>query len=167
MRRRAIFHRALAAILVAGCDSAPQGTDQGSLPVPRRDLTLRQLPADPGVVASPIEIPRSERERSAGRPHRARLPGVRGMSRPETPDTGPVSEAAAPAAPEVAAPAPAAPAPSSSSRELAPGQTVTIIPASSGPSVAAEPGDEAPSRAGRAIMRGHGGTCRPRPGGAL
>jgi hypothetical protein len=47
-------------------------------------------------------------------------------------------------------------------RELPPGKTVTVIPTSSGPSVAAEPGDEFPSiRTG--TLGGHGGgRCPPR-----
>jgi hypothetical protein len=49
--------------------------------------------------------------------------------------------------------------------ELPPGKTITIIPASSGPSTASDPADDAPgsrTRMGGAVGGGHGGTCRGR-----
>jgi hypothetical protein len=51
-------------------------------------------------------------------------------------------------------------------RELAPGRTVTVIPISSGPSVAADEDDSwLPSERPRGIMVGGGGTCRGHGGG--
>jgi hypothetical protein len=50
-------------------------------------------------------------------------------------------------------------------RELAPGETVTIIPVSSGPTVEAD-GDDSwlPSERPRGMIGRGGGTCRPRGG---
>jgi len=167
MRHRAIFPLALAAAVLAGCDSAPESTEQAALRVPQRDLTLQRVPAATAPVASPIEIPRPHPNRSTTRPRRVSQPAPVSPSQRTTAEADPSAGATAPEAVNVPAvmAAPAATDPAPDPRELAPGQTVTIIPASSGPSVAAEPNDEIPSRAGRAIMRGHGGTCRPR--GAL
>jgi hypothetical protein len=53
----------------------------------------------------------------------------------------------------------------SGGRELAPGKTVTIIPASSGPTVEADQDDSwLPSERPRGIITGGGGRC-PRRGG--
>jgi hypothetical protein len=163
MRQRAFFPLAIVAAVLAGCDPAPETTEQAAIRVPQRDLTLREVPAAPAAVASPIEISRRQPDRATTRPRPARKPAPTSVSHRETPEAAPVPEAAAQAVSEPAGNA--GPEPPSDPRELAPGETVTVIPASSGPSVAAEPADEMPSRAGRAIMRGRGGTCRPR--GAL
>ena len=166
MRQRLIFPLVIAAAVLAGCESAPEATEQATARVPHRDLTLPQLPAAPAAVASAIEIPRTPPNRSATRPRRVPKSAPVSHSTPKAEIPPPAVEATAsePADAPALAPAPA-PSPPPSPRELAPGQTVTVIPASSGPSVVAEPRDEVPSRAGRAIMRGRGGTCRPR--GAL
>lgn len=169
MRQRAVLPLVVA--VLAACGSVPEASEQAAIRVPQRDLTLRQTPAAPDAVASPMEIPRSRAERSARQLHRAPKPAPARLSHRKAAERVPASEAAAqadaaaaPSGPAVLDPAVTEPPPDP--RELAPGQTVTIIPTSSGPSVAAEPNDEIPSRAGRAIMGGRqGGTCRPR--GAL
>lgn len=167
MRHSAIFPLAIAAAVLAGCDSAPEAREQAALQVPQRDLTLQRVPAATAPVASPIETPRPYPIRSTSRPRRVSQPAPVSPSPLKTAEADSAARTTAPEAVRVPAvmPAPAATEPPPDPRELAPGQTVTIIPASSGPSVAAEPNDAIPSRAGRAIMRGHGGTCRPR--GAL
>ncbi len=169
MRHRAIFPLAIAAAVLAGCDSAPEATEQAALQVPQRDLTLQRAPAATAPVASPIEIPRPHPIRSTTRPRPVSQPAPVSPSPLKTAEADSAAGTTAPEAARVpavmAALVPAATEPPPDPRELAPGQTVTVIPASSGPSVAAEPNDQIPSRAGRAIMRGHGGTCRPR--GAL
>lgn len=157
----------VALIVASGCGSGREETGRAST-VPTRDLTLERSPAPAVEVASPLEVPRSQPEEPRShRPRRTPRPTLAPSRHSEPPDAAPVVEAAA--APAVApAPAPAArravvPAPADP-RALEPGQTVTIIPASSGPSVGSDPADAPPSRAGRAIMigGGHGGTCQPR-----
>jgi hypothetical protein len=165
MRPVVVFPFALAAVALAGCRSVPEGTEQAALRVPERDLTLQQLPAAEKAVISPVELPRTPPESKAHRPRR--VPRPEPVTVPDGPprEAAPSAEAAAPVA-EAAVEEPRIADPPADPRELAPGQTVTVIPASSGPSVAADRTDDTPSAAGRAIMvgRSHGGTCRPRGG---
>jgi hypothetical protein len=158
----------LALLLAVGaCSQGPEESGRAST-VPTRDLTLERSPAPPAEVASPLELayPRPEQPR-VHRPRRERRAAPAPSPHVPPPDAAPVAHPA-----PVPAIAPATPAVYRSStraaaadpRALAPGQTVTVIPASSGPSVGSDPVEAAPSRAGRAILigRGHGGTCQPR-----
>ncbi|HET6837093.1 MAG TPA: hypothetical protein VFH24_03560 [Gemmatimonadales bacterium] len=146
----------LALIVVAsGCDSQ-RGREVATAP-PARDLAL---PAQtPRVeIASPVELGRakaSEARRPARRaPRRTRpaastiLPAVLRSG----PEALPVN---IPRVETVSLPTPA------NDRELPPGKTVTIIPASSGPSTSSDGVDDLPPSEGRPIVRG-GGTCRGR-----
>jgi hypothetical protein len=163
--RAAILPLAFTAAVLAGCASETPRTanlETGSrgaegTAVPERDLTL-QAPAAPAVeVASPVELSRATPEPKPAR--RARV------SRKPAP---------APAPDPVPETAPAAVAPVSDStvavadvgdgRELAPGKTVTIIPASSGPTFTPEDPSWAPAGPGRSTMIGGGDRCRPRGG---
>jgi hypothetical protein len=55
--------------------------------------------------------------------------------------------------------------PAGAGRELAPGKTVTVIPAAGGPSIEADADDSwLPSEHPRGIIGAGGGTCRPRGG---
>ena len=151
-------------VAASGCGSAPEETGRAPT-VPARDLTLERSPLPAVQVASPLEVPRPQPEQA--KVHRRSPRRVAAPARqPAPPDAAPVTDAAAappvaraaaPAARRVATDAPADP------RALEPGQTVTVIPASSGPSVGSDPADAPPSRAGRAIMLGggHGGNCQP------
>jgi hypothetical protein len=163
MRTVQLLTLLLTAAAAGGCRGAPEGARHQAPRVPARDLTLEQ-PALPEVaVASPAELTQTRVERSAARhlrradrpaPKRSRTPARREAPRAPTP--------------VVAAPAPAAstrPEPADP-HALAPGQTVTIIPASSGPSSAPAtprewPADEGP---GTIIHAGGGGRCAPRGG---
>ncbi len=139
---------------------------------PERDLTL-QTPAPPVVaIASPVELARPAAQsprvvRKAPRHHRvpapARPTATAGV--PAVPEHQPVP-IPEPVAEPTAQPLVDAVVPAGGGRELAPGETVTVIPVSAGPS--SSEGDEVglpvePARGGIFIGRG-GGTCRPRGG---
>jgi hypothetical protein len=127
---------ALSLGLLTACgiaSGAPEetATRSGSL---NRDLKLQSAAAPAVEIASPVELGRAEPEqRAAPRPRSSPRPAP-APSPDRTPDAAPAPElVSAPAPVSVAtAPAPAAPAPAADSRELAPGQTVTVLPASSG-----------------------------------
>jgi hypothetical protein len=181
MRTVLILPLALAAAVAAGgCGTASDGTEQTAFRVPQRDLTLQPAGAPDVEVASPVELARRPVQPSSAihHPQHARRP-VRAPRR----------KAAEPAA------APAAPPPASARtlvdplslatgkapeaadpHALAPGRTVTVIPASSGPSSAPsapEWTDQRPGEPDRGTTIhgggdgggcGHGGT-RGHPGG--
>jgi hypothetical protein len=154
-----------ALVLAGGCGRGPEETGRAPA-APSRNLTLERSPAPTVQVASPLEAPRPRPERPrVQRPRRTARPEPAPAPQPVPPVAAPVAEAAA--AP-LTAPAAAAPRPSADAaadpHALAPGQTVTIVPVNSGPSVGSDPAEAPPSRAGRAILigRGHGGTCQPR-----
>ncbi|HEX6434165.1 MAG TPA: hypothetical protein VFZ87_07970 [Gemmatimonadales bacterium] len=142
-------------VVAAGCES--QRGEEVAIAPPGRDLAL-PAQAPQLEVASPVELGRvkaSETRRPARRaPRRVRpatptiLPAVFTPTSEALPITRPTIEAV-----PVSAPA--------SDRELPPGKTVTIIPASSGPSTGSDGVDDLPPSEGRPIVRG-GGTCRGR-----
>jgi translation initiation factor IF-2 len=153
-------------IAAIGCGSAPEETGRASR-VPARDLTLEPSPTAAVEVASPLEAPRPRPDQPRmHRPRRSPPSAPASDRRPAPPEAAPVAEiVTAPVAARTPAPAPRPVAHTAAAdpRALAPGQTVTVIPASSGPSVGSDPAEAPPSRAGRAIMvGGHGGTCQPR-----
>jgi hypothetical protein len=170
-----------ATVAAAGCRPSSNDTEQAAFQVPKRDLTLQQADAPQVEVASPVELARvapnehrnAARQRAVRRPARApqRASGPRDTGAPAAMDTP--GQAAAPA---VIAPLPVSQAAYEppDPNALAPGQTVTVLPASSGGS-ASEPGltDHGPPDArhgdsgGTTIHGGgHGGSCggRGHPG---
>jgi len=178
MRARFSLTLALAATLLAGCtpESSPPPTDEmadagaHSAALPERDLTLQTPPAPAVEVTSAVELSRPAAEsRREGRARVSPRPAPAAAPDP-VPEVAPTLEAAFPlpavAVAEVAAePAADEAEAADASRELAPGRTVTVIPASSGPSVTLEEPDWGP--VGRSIIGGGGsrpGTCRPRGG---
>jgi len=167
MRIVMLLPLALAAVAAGGCRTASEGTEQAALGVPQRDLTLQQTAAPEVEVASPVELarvpsepPTTQRPRRAHRPAPARhpeanAPEVAPATLPPTPAPAqPVATALAASAPEAADP-----------HALAPGQSVTIIPASSGPTTPSDWTDQRPAGRERGVevgAGGHGGRCKPR-----
>jgi hypothetical protein len=151
-------------VAVVGCGS--EGKEQATHPQSQRDLT-RGAPALEVEVASPVELQqlpiRHQTVRPSRRTHRP-VPAPR--SNPSEPKSAPATVASAPAFAVPAAETVTDSAPSASDsdndRALPPGKTVTVIPASSGPSTASEPTDEFPTARGGIIGIGGGGRCPPR-----
>jgi hypothetical protein len=142
--------------IAAGCGSDIK--EERAHSVSQRDLT-RVAPAAQLEIASPVEIQRPQIRRRTVRPART-VPAP--QSTTELPvkvvDLWVPAPARAAAQP-VALPAGSAATPTSD-RELPPGKTVTLIPASSGPSLQSDGADEPPAtRAGTMVARG-GGRCR-------
>jgi len=173
---RALFPVPLAfVVVVAGCGSAPEESGRAS-GVPHRDLTLQEAPAPDMAVASAVELPQPRPERpTIHRPQRSPHSALAPSRTQASPDAAPTAEAVAvpavaPAPASVAAP-PIVDEAAADPHSLAPGRTITIIPASSGPSMGSDRGEnDMPSRAGRAIIMmggGHGDTCRGHGAGAL
>ena len=168
MRIVMLLPLALAAVAAGGCRTASEGTEQAALGVPRRDLTLQQAAAPEVEIASPVELARVPRERpTTQRPRRAHRPTPARHSDASLLEVAParLTPPAAPAQP----PATAASAPEAADpHALAPGQSVTIIPASSGPATPGDWTDQPPSGRERGVevgAGGHGGRCRPRGSG--
>ncbi len=178
MRTVFLFPLALAAaVAAAGCGSAPHDTEQAAARVPERDLTLRQAESSELEVVSPVELGREPVQQATAEPRRhvrAAAPRAVAVSaRPvkaSAPAPAPVptassSPTAVAAAVEAEAPDPHA---------LAPGQTVTVLTASGGPT-SDEPTssgdwtDQLPANGGggTTIHGGHGGDCGPRGHGGL
>jgi hypothetical protein len=173
MRIVMLLPLALAAVAAGGCRTASEGTEQAALDVPRRDLTLQQAAAPKVEVASAVELASAPTQRpTAQRPRRARRPAP--VSHPEAaaPEVAPavLTPAPAPAQPEPAAVAASAPE-AADPHWLAPGKSVTIIPASSGPSTPGDWTDEGPAGRERGVSvgggGGHGGGCKPRGTGRM
>jgi len=145
--------------VVAGCGSDVREQAVGS--VPQRDLTLLPQPSEVEVT-SPVEMQRPQVQHRTVRHSRlARAP----RSRPLEPKVrladrwtpSPVPAASQP----VTQPASTAATPAND-RELLPRKTVTLIPASTGPSPGPDTADDLPPARGRTIVAGGGGTCRGR-----
>jgi hypothetical protein len=148
-------------LVVAGCGS--NGRHEAAQSSSHRDLALvAQAPAV--EIASPVELQQLRSYRSnTHRSVRAARPLPAKRSQAVRPELSTASLAATPATvlavPAVYHPVPAAD--SHNDRELAPGKTVTVIPASSGPSTTADWPDEAARARGEATVGVHGGgTCR-------
>jgi hypothetical protein len=162
---RTIFLLPLTALVaaVAGCGS--QARDQAAPSVPERDLTL--VTQTPEIeIASPVELQRLRIQHRTLRHSQwaARVAPAR-RSSPLEPKL--VLAAVAAPAPVLAAPEPVAQPASMAAtpdngRELLPGKTVTVIPASSGPSAGSDGTDELPAVRGRTMVAHGGGTCRGR-----
>lgn len=145
---RSIYLLPLTALVAIAAGCRTEVKESGA--VPPRDLTL--VTQTPEVTtASPVE---TERPRIARRAVRA----------PRAPVTvhlaGLGAAAAAVPAPEPAAqPAAEVPIPTND-RELLPGTTVTLIPASTGPSAGPDDPAELPAVHGRTVVTRGGGKCR-------
>jgi hypothetical protein len=171
MRIMMLLPLAFAAVAAGGCRTASEGTEQAALGVPQRDLTLQQTPAPEAEVASAVELARTPTQRpTTQRPRRAHRAAPVQHSEADTPEAAPAALTPVPApvqpAPSALASAPDAPDP----HALAPGQSVTIIPASSGPTTPADWTDERPSGRERGVDvggGGHGGRCKPRGTGRM
>jgi hypothetical protein len=169
MRIVMLLPLALAAVAAGGCRTASEGTEQAALGVPQRDLTLQQTAAPEVEIASPVELARAPSERPSTRPRRAHRPAPARHSEPNLPEVAPARLTPTPAPAQPVATALAASAPEAADpHALAPGQSVTIIPASSGPTTPADWTDQRPSGRERGVQvgaGGHGGRCRPRGAG--
>jgi hypothetical protein len=153
MRTIVLFPLTALVAVAAGCGSA--GREQATRSTPPRDLTLVTQTA--GVeIASPVEVQQLRIHQRTIRqaPRSSREPKI-------------ILAAAAVAAPVLAVPEPAAQpvsteATPANDRELLPGKTVTMIPASSTPSTGSDAADEPPPEQGRTMVARGGGTCRGR-----
>jgi hypothetical protein len=147
---RPIFLLPLSALVavVAGCGS--ETTEQAARSVPQRDLTLVTQTSEV-KFASPVEVQQVRTQHRTAPRSGPFAPKVRLASVVES-------------APVLAAPEPVAELASTpaSDRELLPGKTVTVIPASSGPSIGTDRTDEIPAVEGRTMVARGGGTCRGR-----
>lgn len=136
----------------------------------KRDLTLQPTGATAAIpaveVASPVELRRPEPPRRTAqrpRPTPTKAPAPK-------PDPAPD---AAPSVEQVSAPVPVSvaiaeqPAPAPTGRELAPGQTVTVLPASAGPADQGPSDVYLPTEPARGIFKPGAGDCPhpPRRGG--
>jgi hypothetical protein len=146
----------LSAMMIAALGCQPEQSGPAPLSIPERDVTR----PDPGLaleVASLVELqaPRTHRvvQRSAAKSRQAKAP------RPPSVAPEPAAEIVVTSAVAVTEPATTMTEPVSD-RELLPGKTITLIPASSGPSTATDHIDEFPPE-GRTIVRG-GARCPPR-----
>jgi hypothetical protein len=167
MRIVMLLPLALAAVAAGGCRTASEGTEQAALGVPQRDLTLQQTPAPEVEIASPVELARTPTERpTTQRPGRAHRPAPVRHPKATTPEVAPATLTPTPAPIQPVATALAASAPEEADpHALAPGESVTIIPASSGPTTPADWTDQRPEGRERGVevgAGGHGGRCRPR-----
>jgi hypothetical protein len=176
MRAASILPLAFTAAVMAGCAAEPHQTsnqETASRAVegtgfPDRDLTLQTSAAPAVEVASPVELSRPRPEPAR---HRRLSPKPAPAPQP-APEASPAAQSAVPVpsvavAEVLAEPAPVEDVAVGVGRELAPGKTVTVIPASSGPSSPQEDPSWAPAGPGRGmIIEGGGGRdrCRPRGG---
>ena len=176
MRTASLLSLAFTAGLVTACgQGAPPETEREETAsrapaLPDRDLTLRAPTAPAAEVVSPIELSRRPPSSpspgvSRPRPKPQPAPAPEPIPQPEDELTpAPVIVPAVAVARELAEPAPDEEV-AAGGRELAPGKTVTLIPASSGPSIEADEDDAwMPSQRPRGVLVGGGGTCRPRGG---
>jgi hypothetical protein len=177
--RAAILPLAFTAAVLAACASeSPQTANQETASrgvegaaLPERDLTL-QTPAAPAVeVASPVELSRAAPEPKPAQRARVSPKPAPAPAPDPVPEAAPAAQAAVPDSTVAVAEGLAEPAPVEDvgvGRELAPGKTVTIIPASSGPTFTAEDPSWAPAEGRRGTIigtgEGRGGRCRPRGG---
>jgi hypothetical protein len=136
---------------VAACGS--RASEPGAHSAPPRDLTLVTQTAQV-EIASPVET--QQAQPAARRAPRSRPlgPKVKLGGRWTPPPLPAVSH-------PVAHPVSTSPTPAND-RELLPGKTVTVLPASSGPSAGPDQTDDFPTARGRTMGTRGGGTCRGR-----
>jgi hypothetical protein len=139
MRTSFLFPIMALVAIVTGCGSGE--TEQVTGSVLQRDLTLVTQTATV-EIASPVEMQQLRIQHRSMRPSQwaTRLASTRrSVAQPATTSSTPNND-----------------------RELLPGKTVTVIPASSGPSAGSDRTDELPPARGRTLVTGGGGTCRGR-----
>jgi hypothetical protein len=161
---RTVFLLPLMALVAvaAGCGSA--GREQAARSVPQRDLTL--VPQTPAVeIASPVETHQLRFQHQTVRTAFGSRPLEPKVSFASV--TVPLAALGAVSAPVLAVPEPAAHPTSTAAtpaddRELLPGKTVTVIPASNTPSTGSDGPDELPAARGRTMVAHGGGGCRGR-----
>jgi hypothetical protein len=139
------------AVVIAGCNHPEPEESAVSL---KRDLTLAPAPNVDVASAVELERPQPRVTQARARAPRRHVSARESVTIDPQPVRAPVAIEEPSQPPTVTAPEPA------SGRELPPGKTVTLIPASSGPSTATDPSvDEGLLM----IQRGH--WCPPpRPG---
>ena len=162
MRSKCLLPLMVAVAVSAGCGSSKQEVVPAISKAEREIVLPARLPEV--EVASPMELGRPQAQQA--RPVRKTPRRIR----PAEPKIVPALFKLAPAAPPTAMPvsdAAASPAASEpvNDRELPPGKTITIIPASSGPSTSSDAIDELPPDGGRTLVVRGGGTCRGGDGG--
>jgi hypothetical protein len=148
---RTVFLLPLMALVAVAAGCGSQAREQAARSVPQRDLTL--VTQTPGVeIASPVETQQLRIH------HRTIRQAPRSSREPKI-----ILAAVAAAAPIPAVPQPVAQPASTpaNDRELLPGKTVTVIPASSTPSTGSDTANEPPPEGRTMVARG-GGTCRGR-----
>jgi len=160
---RAIFLLPLTALVAGAAGCGSEGTEPAVRSVPQRDLTLVTQTSE-AKVASKVETQQLQiQHRTVRRSQPAQRAAVPRSHRVEPRVV--LATVAAPRA-AIAAPEPVAQPEASSpanDRELLPGKTVTLIPATSGPSPGSDRADEIPAARGRPmVVTGGGGRCRGR-----
>ena len=169
MRQALRWSAALSLALAAACGGGQAGHEESGAgrAALDRDLTLQTGAPAVVEVASPVELGRAEppRDPTPGRRSTPR-PAPAPAAQPPAPEAAPTPEPVAVAVPVAVAaletPAPAQPAPLAGDRELAPGETVTVIPAST----SGTGGDIGlPAEPGRGIFKGGAGNCPHPPRG--
>jgi hypothetical protein len=157
MRKVVLFLLPAAVAVFAACGTGEtEGREEATASVPERDLTMAAAPSET-VVAGPVELRQTRTPPRITRPsRRAERPSIPVEAKPVpvvlTVTTVPVavSDSAA------FSPSPA------SDRELPPGKTVTIIPASTGNSSPSEWDEDFPTVRGTTMGGRIGGRCPPR-----
>ena len=157
-------------LATAGCSGGSGAGEESAAATAglERDLTLSVAAAPALEVASPVELGRPEPPASRPTPRRrsAPKPAPAPAEAPPEPDAAPTPEPVAVPVSLASTDLPdaAAEAPMGAGRELLPGQTVTMIPASSGPS---NGGDDIglPAEPGRGMFKGGAGNCPHPPRG--
>ena len=154
MRTIVLFPLTALVAVAVGCGSV--GREQATGSVPQRDLTLvRQTPAV--EIASPVETHQLRVQHRTVRP----AFGSRSLE-PKVSFASVTAPAPALAVPEPVAQPVSTPANPANDRELLPGKTITVIPASSTPSTGSDGPDELPATRGRTKVAHGGGGCRGR-----
>jgi hypothetical protein len=157
--RRSVLLPVLAAVIAAGCGSGTNERETRS--VPKRDLRL-VTPPKAVEIASRIESGMLRAE-----PHTSQHPhaGTR-LLKTQHPTPAPQPKLADEWVPKLVLASPRPPvqpanpaATPTDDRELPPGKTVTVIPASSGPTTETGGTDNAAGSSGRARVGHHGGRC--------
>ena len=173
MRSLLLISLAIAAVGAAGCRAPAPDPGTATFRVPERDLTLQQAAAPRVEVASPVELARPV---PVARPTVAHARQARRAARvaaAAAPAPSPVIEdvVVTPPNTEAAVPASVASYEPPDPHALAPGQTVTVLPASSGagatPSSTSDWPADAPRDEPRGVTSrggGHGGSCGGRGG---
>jgi hypothetical protein len=152
---RTVYLLPLAALaVVAGCGSEER--EQTARSVPQRDLTLVTQTAEV-KIASRLETQQLRIHRTVHPSQPAARPTPAARARPVAPKVVLAAVSAPAAAEPIAQPATEASIPND--RELLPGKTVTLIPASSGPSVGPDGTDDIPAAEGGGMVARGGGTC--------